>query len=181
MLKNHLADIDPEYVLDEGGLGTRDLLATNKLVFGISVGEKQMLWLRLRAKGTAGHGSQPIADNANLILLAALQKALDLPPTKKQNPVVEQLARTLSGGLADNKYTNAIRANTMSLTTLTSGVGSPVKVNVIPSSSEATLDCRLLPGRQHGRVCLGPQGSHQRSSRDRGAPHQHRGCRQQFA
>ncbi len=146
MLKNHLADIDPEYVLDEGGLGTRDLLAPNKLVFGISVGEKQMLWLRLRAKGTAGHGSQPIADNANLILLAALQKALDLPPTKKQNPVVEQLARTLSGGLADNKYTNAIRANTMSLTTLTSGVGSPVKVNVIPSSSEATLDCRLLPG-----------------------------------
>ena len=146
MLKSHLADIDPEYVLDEGGLGTRDLLATNKLVFGISVGEKQMLWLRLHAKGTAGHGSQPIADNANLILLAALQKALDLPRTKKQNPVVEQLARTLSGGLADNKYTNAIRANTMSLTTLTSGVGSPVKVNVIPSSSEATLDCRLLPG-----------------------------------
>ncbi len=146
MLKNHLADIDSEYVLDEGGLGTRDLLAPDKLVFGISVGEKQMLWLRLHAKGTAGHGSQPIADNANLILLAALQKALDLPPTKKQNPVVEQLARTLSGGLADNKYTNAIRANTMSLTTLTSGVGSPVKVNVIPSSSEATLDCRLLPG-----------------------------------
>jgi len=29
---------------------------------------------------------------------------------------------------------------------LTSGVGSPVKVNVIPSSAEATLDCRLLPG-----------------------------------
>ena len=146
MLKNHRADIDPEYVLDEGGLGTNDLLAAGKLVFGISVGEKQMLWLRLRAKGTAGHGSQPIADNANLILLAALQKALDLPPAKKQNPVVEQLARTLSGGLADNKYTNAIRANTMSVTTLTSGVGSPVKVNVIPSSSEATLDCRLLPG-----------------------------------
>jgi acetylornithine deacetylase/succinyl-diaminopimelate desuccinylase-like protein len=146
MLKNHLADIDPEYVLDEGGLGTNDLLSPGKLVFGISAGEKQMLWLRLHAKGTAGHGSQPIADNANLILLAALQKALDLPATKKQNPVVEELARTLSGGLADNKYTNAIRANTMSLTTLTSGVGSPVKINVIPSSSEATLDCRLLPG-----------------------------------
>jgi acetylornithine deacetylase/succinyl-diaminopimelate desuccinylase-like protein len=146
MLKNHLADIDPEYVLDEGGLGTNDLLAPGKLVFGISVGEKQMLWLRLRAKGTAGHGSQPIADNANLILLSALQKALDLRATKEQNPVVEELARTLSGGLAENKYTNAIRANTISLTTLTSGVGSPVKVNVIPSSSEATLDCRLLPG-----------------------------------
>lgn len=146
MLKNHLAEIDPEYVLDEGALGTRDLLSPGKLVFGISVGEKQMLWLRLHAKGTAGHGSQPIPDNANLILLAAIQKALDIPATAKQNPVVEELTRTLSGKIADNKFTNAIRANTMSLTTLTAGVGSPVKVNVIPSSAEATLDCRLLPG-----------------------------------
>ena len=32
------------------------------------------------------------------------------------------------------------------MTTLKSGVGDPVKVNVIPSSAEATLDCRLLPG-----------------------------------
>ena len=40
----------------------------------------------------------------------------------------------------------AIQKNTISLTTLTAGVGSPVKVNVIPSNSEATLDCRLLPG-----------------------------------
>jgi len=122
------------------------VFAAGKLVFGISVGEKQMLWLRLRAKGTAAHGSQPIPDNANLILLSAIQKALNLPPTNKKNPVVEELERTLSGSIADNKFTSAIRANTISLTTLTAGVGSPVKVNVIPSSSEATLDCRLLPG-----------------------------------
>ncbi len=41
---------------------------------------------------------------------------------------------------------NAIQQNTMSLTTLRSGVGDPPKVNVIPSVAEATLDCRLLPG-----------------------------------
>jgi acetylornithine deacetylase/succinyl-diaminopimelate desuccinylase-like protein len=146
MLKNHLADIDPEYVLDEGGSASRDLYAPGKLVFGISVGEKQMMWLRLRAKGTAGHGSQPIADNANVILLNAIQKALQVPPATKQNPVVEELTKTLSGAVAQNKFINAIRANTISLTTLTAGVGSPVKVNVIPSSAEATLDCRLLPG-----------------------------------
>ena len=34
----------------------------------------------------------------------------------------------------------------MSLTTLQSGVGSPVKPNVIPSVAEATIDCRLMPG-----------------------------------
>ena len=50
------------------------------------------------------------------------------------------------GTLAKNKFTNAIQGNTISLTTLRAGVGDPPKANVIPSSSEATLDCRLLPG-----------------------------------
>src|SRR6202030_3344791 len=61
-------------------------------------------------------------------------------------PVVAKMIRTIVAPLAANKYTAAIQANTVSLTTLTSGVGSPAKVNVIPSTAEATLDCRLLPG-----------------------------------
>ncbi len=145
MLENHPGDIDCEYVLDEGGMGTRDVLAANRLVFGVSVGEKQVLWLRLKAHGTAGHGSQPIANNANLVLLEAIRKALDLPAGGKPNPVIEEMRRNI-GEFAPNKFTSAIQRNTMSLTTLTSGVGSPVKVNVIPSLAEATLDCRLLPG-----------------------------------
>ncbi len=146
MIANHLADIDSEYVLDEGGLGSREVLAPNKLVFGISVGEKQVLWLRLVAKGTAGHGSQPIPDNANLILLNAIQRAMALPPAGKPNPVIEQMKRAIGGQFAENKFTSAIQRNTISLTTLSSGVGSPPKANVIPSTAEATLDCRLLPG-----------------------------------
>src|SRR4051812_18230709 len=89
MLANHFDEIDAEYVLDEGGAVSRDLLAAGKLVFGIAVGEKQMLWLKLRAKGTAAHGSQPIPENANMILLDAIHKAMDLQPGKKQNLVVE--------------------------------------------------------------------------------------------
>jgi acetylornithine deacetylase/succinyl-diaminopimelate desuccinylase-like protein len=146
MMANHPQEIDAEYVLDEGGLGTRDLLAGGKLVFGIAVGEKQMLWLRLKAKGTAAHGSQPIPDNANMILLRAIEKALDLGEGGKRHPVVERMMKEIGQPMAENKFTSAIQRNTMSLTTLTSGVGSPVKVNVIPSSAEATLDCRLLPG-----------------------------------
>ena len=145
MIDNHYADIDAEYVLDEGGFGTRDILAAGKLVFGIEVGEKQTLWLRVRARGTAAHGSQPIPDNANITLVHALQKAMALPPAKP-HPVVAEMIRTIGEPLAANRYTAAIQANTVSLTTLTSGVGSPVKVNVIPSTAEATLDCRLLPG-----------------------------------
>jgi acetylornithine deacetylase/succinyl-diaminopimelate desuccinylase-like protein len=145
MIENHFSDIDAEYVLDEGGFGTRSILAAGKLVFGIEVGEKQTVWLRVRAHGTAAHGSQPIPDNANVTLLDALQKAMALPPAKP-HPVVAEMIRAIGEPLAANKYTAAIQANTVSLTTLTSGVGSPVKVNVIPSTAEATLDCRLLPG-----------------------------------
>jgi acetylornithine deacetylase/succinyl-diaminopimelate desuccinylase-like protein len=145
MIRNHLRDIDAEYVLDEGGFGTREILAPGKLVFGVSVGEKQTLWLKLRARGTAAHGSQPIADNANLTLLRAIEKALALPPATP-HPVVEEMRKNVGGALASNKYTNAIQGNTATLTTLAAGVGSPPKVNVIPSASEATLDCRLLPG-----------------------------------
>jgi len=145
MIDNHFADIDAEYVLDEGGFGTRDILAPGNLVFGVAVGEKQTTWLRVRAHGTAAHGSQPIPDNANVTLLNALQKAMSLPPSKT-HPVVAEMIRQIGSPLASNKYTAAIQANTVSLTTLTAGVGSPPKINVIPSSSEATLDCRLLPG-----------------------------------
>lgn len=146
MIANHWNEIASEYVFDEGGMGSRDALAPGKLVFGVSVGDKIVLWLRLRARGTAGHGSQPIPDNANMTLLAAIQKAMALPENSKQNAVVAEMRRAIGEPLVVNKFTSAIQRNTISLTTLNSGVGSPPRVNVIPSSAEATLDCRILPG-----------------------------------
>jgi acetylornithine deacetylase/succinyl-diaminopimelate desuccinylase-like protein len=146
MLQNHPGEVDAEYVLDEGGFGTRDVLQKGKLVFGISVAEKQPAWLRIRAKGTAAHGSQPIADNANMTLLRAIEKAMAAPPSGKRHPLIAEMLATVGGTLEANKLTNAIQKNTLTLTTLKSGVGDPVKVNVIPSAAEATLDCRLLPG-----------------------------------
>lgn len=145
MLANHPKEIEAEYILDEGGVVSRDLLASNKLVFGIAVGEKQILWLKMAAKGTAAHGSQPIPDNSNLILLKAIERAMALPPSSKPQQLVAEMQRNI-GAFATNKFTNAIQGNTMTLTTLRSGVGDPPKANVIPSAAEATIDCRLLPG-----------------------------------
>jgi acetylornithine deacetylase/succinyl-diaminopimelate desuccinylase-like protein len=146
MIENHFSEIDADYVLDEGGFGTRDILAPGKLVFGIAVGEKQVAWVKLTAKGTAAHGSQPIPDNANDRLLRAIMKAKEVPDRGKTHEVVAVMRGNIGGAIASNKYTNAIQQNTMSLTTLKSGVGDPPKANVIPSVSEATIDCRLLPG-----------------------------------
>jgi acetylornithine deacetylase/succinyl-diaminopimelate desuccinylase-like protein len=145
MIKNHWDELDPEFVLDEGGIGSRDLYANGKTVFGVSVGDKQVLWIKLRATGISGHASQPIAENANDILLRAIEKAKDFPKSSKPNSVVEKMRADL-GEFAANKFMNAVQQNTISLTTLRSGLGDPPKVNVIPSVAEATLDCRLLPG-----------------------------------
>ena len=145
MVKNRPQDLQVEWVIDEGGLGSRDALSKTKLMFGIAVGEKHLMWVRLRAKGTAGHGSQPISDNANMILMQAITNAMALSRTAKQSAAVAEMISS-TGGLAENKFMNAIQQNTVSLTSLRSGLGDPPKANVIPSLAEATLDCRLLPG-----------------------------------
>lgn len=145
MIEHHWDELNPEYVLDEGGSGSKDLYTEGKLVFAVTVADKQVLWLRLRATGISGHASQPTPDNPNDILLRAIEKARQFPESGKTNPIVEQMRQEI-GTFASNKFMNAIQQNTMSLTSLRSGVGDPPKVNIIPSIAEATLDCRLLPG-----------------------------------
>lgn len=145
ILAHHPEVLDVEYSLDEGGFMTQDVLSASKRVAGIAVGEKQIAWLKLTVKGTAGHGSQPIADNANDIMLRAIRNAMALPESTRKNDLVVGMQRAV-GSFADNKFTHAIQGNTMTLTSLRSGVGDPPRANVIPSLAEATLDCRLLPG-----------------------------------
>jgi acetylornithine deacetylase/succinyl-diaminopimelate desuccinylase-like protein len=169
MIANHYAELDPEYVIDEGGFGSRDLFAPGKLVYGISVAEKKIVWLRLRAEGVAGHGSQPTDSNPNDRLVKALARLLgpdgarafqasgsapaaadrsaeNLALQTRRNPSVLDMMQAKVGAFAPNKFTNAIQHSTISLTWFRSGVGDPPKINVIPSVAEAGLDCRVLPG-----------------------------------
>jgi acetylornithine deacetylase/succinyl-diaminopimelate desuccinylase-like protein len=146
MREHHYAELDPEYVIDEGGFGSRDMFTPGKLVFGISVAEKRIMWLRLHAEGVAGHGSQPHDRNPNEHLMAALSRLFAQPPAAAPFPVVETMKQRIGAPLTENKFNNAIQKSTMSLTSLRSGVGDPPRVNVIPSVAEATIDCRVLPG-----------------------------------
>jgi acetylornithine deacetylase/succinyl-diaminopimelate desuccinylase-like protein len=157
MIANHYAELDPEYVLDEGGFGSRDLFAPGKLVYGISVAEKKIVWLKLRVEGVAGHGSQPNDQNPNNRLVKALARLLAEPEAsgdrsakvaalQAREPSVLEMMQAKVGTFAQNKFTNAIQHSTISVTWLRSGVGEPPKVNVIPSVAEAGLDCRVLPG-----------------------------------
>jgi len=152
MIANHYAELDPEYVLDEGGFGSRDLFAPDKLVYGISVAEKKIVWLKLRVEGVSGHGSQPNDQNPNDRLVRALSRLLGetdvarpaLRPSRE--PSVLEVMQAKVGTFAQNKFTNAIQQSTIALTWFRSGVGDPPKINVIPSVAEAGLDCRVLPG-----------------------------------
>jgi acetylornithine deacetylase/succinyl-diaminopimelate desuccinylase-like protein len=145
MIAHHFAELDPEYVLDEGGFGSRDLFAPDKLVYGISVAEKKLVWLKVRAEGVAGHGSQPHDRNPNDRLVKALERLLGQPPPPGDFSVLQAMRQRV-GAFAPNKFTNAIQHSTIALTWIRSGVGDPPKINVIPSVAEAGLDCRVLPG-----------------------------------
>jgi acetylornithine deacetylase/succinyl-diaminopimelate desuccinylase-like protein len=139
-------------VIDEGGFGSRDLFAPGKLVYGIAVAEKKIVWLKLRAEGVAGHGSQPHDQNPNDRLVKALARLLATPPAPQPQarrdgpPSVLEMMQAKVGTFAENKFTNAIQHSTIALTWFRSGVGDPPKINVIPSVAEAGLDCRVLPG-----------------------------------
>jgi len=145
MIAHHFAELDPAYVLDEGGFGSRDLFAADKLVYGISVAEKKLVWLKVRAEGVAGHGSQPHDQNPNDRLVKALERLLGQPPPPGDFSVLQTMRQRV-GPFAPNKFTNAIRHSTIAVTWIRSGVGDPPKINVIPSVAEAGLDCRVLPG-----------------------------------
>ncbi|HSQ18282.1 MAG TPA: M20/M25/M40 family metallo-hydrolase, partial [Anaerolineales bacterium] len=159
--------IDAEYALTEAGGMTVHLGKTR--LYPIQVAEKSVCWLRMRTRGKPGHGSVPHTDNAVFHLAEALEKirrAGHLPvhvtPTflamlsaagaqisfpgrlatqALQSPGLISLAINRMQGPGRN-FLNALTTNTISATMLEAGS----KVNVIPSSAEVALDCRLVPG-----------------------------------
>ena len=163
LVENHLNELDPEWVWDEGGGGFTGLMG-DAPVFGIAVAEKQIQHLRLTATGESGHASMPHKDNANVTLMDAIGRILKPRPMRINEvtaAMFRDLARTqgfptsflmrhlsnplileLAGSqLAANREINAMLRDTISLTMLQSGY----KVNVIPEQAEACIDCRLLP------------------------------------
>jgi acetylornithine deacetylase/succinyl-diaminopimelate desuccinylase-like protein len=146
MVKHHFADLDPEYVLDEGSAGSKGVYTDDgRTVFGVSVDEKKVLWLKVIATGDSGHGSMPGERNAVASLTKAMARLAKLNFPRRDTAVVAEMRKRL-GRLADNPVTRALERTTVTITTLKAGVGDPPLVNVIPGTAEATVDCRLLPG-----------------------------------
>jgi acetylornithine deacetylase/succinyl-diaminopimelate desuccinylase-like protein len=167
MVEHHFESIDPAFAINEGGGGGGDPFGAKTAGFGIAVAEKMPLWLHLTAKGTSGHASVPSPNNPNQILIDGLSRVMAMASARpaRLEPVVARdfsasgsmLAFPASfelthlnwpymldiasrGPLAAPAMQASLR-DTVAITILSAGN----KVNVIPSTAEADLDCRLLP------------------------------------
>jgi acetylornithine deacetylase/succinyl-diaminopimelate desuccinylase-like protein len=136
-------------------------LAEDRRVYLIETAEKGLGWMRLRARGRPGHGSFLHDDNAVTKVAEAVARlgnhTFPLVLTDTVRAFLEQLAELtgmefpeddLEGALAKlgplARLVGATIRDTANPTMLSAGY----KTNVIPSTAEAVVDTRVLPGRE---------------------------------
>ena len=166
IVRDHLDLIrDAEFLLNEGDVA---YVREGKVQqYGVDVMEKAALWLRIVAKGEAGHGSIPLPDSSVNRLLNALQRLRSWEPPIKVPAAVAMGYRMLAQQQTDPELKisyadlekalkdptlrqklladSALNAQVRNTFTITGLHGSD-KVNVIPGRAWAQVDVRLLPG-----------------------------------
>jgi acetylornithine deacetylase/succinyl-diaminopimelate desuccinylase-like protein len=134
-----------------------------KRLYLIETAEKGMLWMRLTARGRAGHGSFVHDENAVTTLAEAVARlgrhefplVLTDPVAQFLVAVGEETGYTfdpdspdVDGAIAKlgpiGRIVGATLRDSANPTMLKAGY----KANVIPGTAEAVVDCRVLPGRQ---------------------------------
>ncbi|WP_029089215.1 M20/M25/M40 family metallo-hydrolase [Brevibacterium album] len=145
-----------EAISEVGGYST-DI--RGQRVYLIQTAEKGIAWLRLIAHGTAGHGSMENRDNPITRLAGALarigahewpeampQSTRDLLAGVSELTGIEFTAETTGELIAElgsiAKFVGPTLRNTSNPTVIQGGY----KHNVIPSTAQALVDCRVLPG-----------------------------------
>ena len=145
-----------EAVGEVGGFSTT---VRGRRLYLIEAAEKGMAWLKLTARGTAGHGSMINPDNAVGRLSAAVARIDAYEWPVRLTPTMEVLLAVV-GDLAGAEVTpetapdlvqefggaarmlGAVISNTLQPTMLQAGY----KVNVVPTEATAYVDGRFLPG-----------------------------------
>ncbi|MGI5270978.1 M20/M25/M40 family metallo-hydrolase [Nonomuraea sp. CA-218870] len=130
-------------------------------VYPVAVGERGTAWMKLTAHGVAGHGSKPAADNPVATLAHALSRVAAHQWPVRLTPSVAALIQRLgeiTGQPVDLDRLDAEAARLGPLGQLFQGqirnsanptmLNAGYKVNVIPSSAEAHVDGRYLPGQR---------------------------------
>ncbi|MCU0697436.1 MAG: M20/M25/M40 family metallo-hydrolase [Myxococcaceae bacterium] len=165
LVEQHWSRLDCGQLVNEGGLGVKNLLFEGQTVFAVSVAEKGALWLRMTASGEAGHGSTPVPSRAPTRLVEAVKALSTRTPKPQIHAALYELLRRIgeqkggvtgfvlqrpllvdwfvTGRLMSKPPTRAGITNTCQVTGFDGKGSAP---NVIPSQVSAIIDCRLLPG-----------------------------------
>jgi acetylornithine deacetylase/succinyl-diaminopimelate desuccinylase-like protein len=149
-----------EAIGEVGGFSTE--IAGERLYL-VEAGEKGMIWVRLLARGNAGHGSMRHPDNAIARLAEAVGAIGSYEWPARPGPAMRQMldkVRELTDSTADDpdkliaelgpaaRMIGAGIRNTTNPTMLRAGY----KVNVVPGEAAAWLDGRFLPGERDAFV-----------------------------
>jgi acetylornithine deacetylase/succinyl-diaminopimelate desuccinylase-like protein len=176
LLRNYPQKIFAPYVLNEGG--GLAIPTQNRNVFTVQTAEKGILWFKVKAKGTPGHGSMPnVADNAIMRMNRVIEKLgnyrsqVSLVPTVKsfltemaredavlQEPFMRLLANPeASDQILDELAKTApqlaeeVRPR-LRMTITPTIIRGGVKENIIPSECETVFDCRILSGQESAQA-----------------------------
>jgi acetylornithine deacetylase/succinyl-diaminopimelate desuccinylase-like protein len=146
-----------EAISEVGGFSIS--LDGDRRAYLVAAAEKGVAWAHLKATGRAGHGSMINDDNAVSRIAQAVatlgSHVFPITHTATVDALLESITALtglefpeddLEGAVAKigpvSRILNATLRNTANPTMLKAGY----KANVIPSTAEATVDCRVLPG-----------------------------------
>ncbi|XOV88489.1 MAG: M20/M25/M40 family metallo-hydrolase [Pseudomonadota bacterium] len=167
LVEHHLNKIAAEFAINEGGRGYFDDATGEYVAFEISTAEKTPRRARLIAQGRAGHGSVPTPDNPVGIIARAVARLFDTPLPMELNETTRAFFTRLAvtrphaeaeiyrailapnPGLDVQEQLRAINPSFYSIirtSVVPTIIQGGYQRNVIPSSAEATLDIRALPG-----------------------------------
>lgn len=127
-----------------GEVGGFSVSTGDRRLYLIEAAEKGMAWMRVTAKGRAGHGSMLNADNAVTELAEAVARVGRYEWPVRLTPTMRKFQEATEGvdlGPLQRMIGAALR-NTVNPTMLQAGY----KSNVIPQTAEAVIDGRFLPG-----------------------------------
>ncbi|MEV8369169.1 M20/M25/M40 family metallo-hydrolase [Microbacterium sp. NPDC064584] len=140
-------------------VGGYSIAVGERRAYLLQVGEKALVWLRLRARGRAGHGSRVHPDNAVTRLAEAVAALGRTEWPVRLTPTTQRMLEGLAD-LAANSTTDpdelaqstgpaeGFIRSTLRTTTNPTGLTAGYKHNVIPDAAEALIDVRTLPGRE---------------------------------
>lgn len=127
----------------------------------IETAEKGMAWMRLTARGRAGHGSMLSEDNAVTALCDAVARIGRHRFPVTVTPTVQRFLAELGDALGIEIDTEDLETTVAKLGPIAKMIGATIrdtanptqldaghKVNVVPGEATAAVDGRFLPGRQ---------------------------------